>query len=186
MAGIECHNETYQMLSHGRFLGANYTQGLKYGHVYGNITAKSGSCVTKGMRKISSSSQKRWFSALFAYAALWFSGISFAGQFFNAACQITNQFNQHAVGRPVCIGASILTAMGGGSNLWQAWILLKRLLRSNLHLILIKCTNKEVDIKWNCRELLIAVPMIHLILTMFHGYENRNLTWAEFYGANIT
>lgn len=117
MADIDCHNETYQMLSHGRFLKANYTQALKYGHVYGNITAKSGSCVTKGMRKLNGGSQKRWFGALFANAALWFSGLSFAGQLFNAGCQITNQFNQHSVGKPVCIGASVLTALGGGSNL---------------------------------------------------------------------
>lgn len=72
MAGIECHNETYQMLSHGRFLRANYTQALKYGHVYGNITAKSGSCVTKGMTRLNTSNQKRFFGALFANAALWF------------------------------------------------------------------------------------------------------------------
>jgi hypothetical protein len=193
MADIECHNTTYQMLSHGRFLQANYTQALKYGHVYGNITAKSGSCVTKGMRKISGGNQKRWFGALFANAALCFSGISFAGQLFNAACQVTNQFNQHAVGRPVCIGASVLTAMGGGSNLWQAWNTAQTAVtqqssfndyqvyqqgsgyQMELQGISKRSTGDSSEFDWEAE-----MP------GMLHGYENRNLTWAEFYGANIT
>ncbi|KAJ4855926.1 hypothetical protein T069G_09294 [Trichoderma breve] len=190
MADIECHNETYQMLSHGRFLRANYTQALKYGHVYGNITAKSGSCVTKGMTRLNTSNQKRFFGALFANAALWFSGISFAGQLFNAACQITNQFNQHSVGRPVCIGASILTAMGGGSNLWQAWntaqTAVTRTPSFNDYGVWQTGSGYQVELQGLSDRSTSDFDWESEMPGMLHGYENRNLTWAEFYGANIT
>jgi hypothetical protein len=192
MADIDCHNETYQMLSHGRFLKANYTQALKYGHVYGNITAKSGSCVTKGMRKLNGGSQKRWFGALFANAALWFSGLSFAGQLFNAGCQITNQFNQHSVGKPVCIGASVLTALGGGSNLWQAWNTAQTAVTQqpsfNDYQVYQQGSGYQIELQGLRRSINGSSDFDweSEMPGMLHGYENRNLTWAEFYGANIT
>jgi hypothetical protein len=198
--GLECPNSTFQMLSNGRFYEGNHSAALNYGPVMGNVTAKSKKCIVPYMQVnnlmppgASGQQDKRFLTSLFANAAAWISGFGFAGQLFNVGCNIYNAVtNASKVGKAICTGASLLTAIGGGWDFqnklrtsttqtvgdpsWQSYDLEYFHPNSNIEGGLGINPSKRSDDTFDYNQ------TMHLR----HGTEDRNLTWAEYFSANST
>lgn len=71
-----CKETTYQLLDHGRFLQGNYTEGLQYGSVIGNVTAKHLSCLNSELIPSNKSLSERtlffWASAVAFFSIIGF------------------------------------------------------------------------------------------------------------------